>query len=93
MKYLPLLLILTACGPKFKVGDCVARADKESWEYRDIYKIIQVGKNNYFMQDLGFNFFETLRIYMIDKSFELIACPEPEQLDSTKLPWKDPRPR
>jgi hypothetical protein len=93
MKYLPLLLILTACGPKFKAGDCIARADKEVWEDRAIYQILQVGKSHYLTTQFGMGYRDTDTFLWIDEEFELVSCPEPEQPDSTKLPWKDPRPR
>ena len=93
MKYLPLLLILTACGPKFKAGDCIVYETAERWHNSSIYEIVDIGRHKYLYRLYGGYIGREDYISLVDNNYRQIACPEPEQPDPTRLPWKGPRPR
>lgn len=48
MKYLIILMILSGCSTKFKVGDCTLPKNQEFYRTVRYYnKILEVGKYNY----------------------------------------------
>lgn len=81
MKYLIVLLLvgLSACdtGPRFKRGDCIAEADLEKWEKKDVHQIIEVGKRNYLYR---YKYYDNVYthdwfIWSVDERYEKVDCP------------------
>jgi hypothetical protein len=89
MKYLVLsLILLTSCGPKFKVNDCIQTKSEESWEKSVINqeKIAGIGKTHYHLYYIYEEYDHTRRyeevpltfsnISYVDDTKEKIECPQ-----------------
>jgi hypothetical protein len=78
------LLLLTACHPKFKAGDCINSTHVEAWQAEQQFKVHDVGRDLYrlvWWNEAGeYSNVERLSIEAsiddVDSRFERIACPK-----------------